>query len=594
MNPLSAPWSVYDTPWFTRPGFEAYAEAYRNPPGKRIPRPKVDHYWTGEPLEIERHPKGRWEHNGYVIYEGPSRFDKKPIVVIATGFRDPSENEKTGRMIQTWILRADMDPQEAVWAGGDSSICGGCVHRGEVVMVMKKFMTKAGTRSKVKRRMPKSEDRSCYVQVVKQPRIKYRFYKEGRYPKVPISQLPELFRGAPPLRIGSYGDPVAAPAKIWKAALKHQVAWTGYTHAWKDTRLASSFKSFCMASVDSPEEQRIAEGRGWRTFRIGRKNEPLIAGVEIICPATPEGGMKTTCDACNLCMGATKQARSIVTAPHGSGKVGIIERRGKRLPSLNPSPGHTHPMLAEPVPRGRVIGELYDLYYRTGLPGDPELSWPNSMAKTHARDSRRYAQVFIGAGPSANGQGRPRVELAEQVRWLPRQHRRGLLAHEIGHALAPDGTEDDADEAALEATGVRIGYDHRWPGKGLQVARRSNPDESRRRHERRAAGGDLEAQQRLLAERRRRGAFRPSMENVEEYLQAFPGQTAAQVAGFWGTSIGSVAMILGRLEREGRAHSNYEEARREWYSENLENYKRAMRSLGGSGQGSFPAKLKKG
>ena len=84
-----------------------------------------------------------------MLYEGPSRFDGQPIVVIATGFRDPTDNVKTGPMIQTWIMRADMDPQEVVYAGEDASICGKCVHRGTVVMELRKWITKRGERSKI-------------------------------------------------------------------------------------------------------------------------------------------------------------------------------------------------------------------------------------------------------------------------------------------------------------------------------------------------------------------------------------------------------------------------------------------------------------
>ena len=41
-----------------------------------------------------------------------------------------SRNPKTGPMVQLWILRADVHPMEAISTGTDSSICGGCKHRG--------------------------------------------------------------------------------------------------------------------------------------------------------------------------------------------------------------------------------------------------------------------------------------------------------------------------------------------------------------------------------------------------------------------------------------------------------------------------------
>ena len=48
---------------------------------------------------------------GVVFYEGPSMLDGKPIVAIAT---PSTENRKTGDMIQTWILRRNIDPVRAL------------------------------------------------------------------------------------------------------------------------------------------------------------------------------------------------------------------------------------------------------------------------------------------------------------------------------------------------------------------------------------------------------------------------------------------------------------------------------------------------
>jgi hypothetical protein len=62
------------------------------------------------------------------------------------------------------------------------------------------------------------------------------------------------------------------------------------------------------------------------------------------------------------------------------------------------------------------------------------------------------------------------MEFAGAMRELPPEHRLGLYAHEVGHLLFPSGGEADADIAAYGLLGVHIGYDHRWPGKGLQVA----------------------------------------------------------------------------------------------------------------------------
>ena len=68
--------------------------------------------------------------SGVILYQGPSLLDGAPIVVIATGLEN-SSNNKTGNMIQTHILCADMLPVAAIQEGKDSSICGDCVHRGD-------------------------------------------------------------------------------------------------------------------------------------------------------------------------------------------------------------------------------------------------------------------------------------------------------------------------------------------------------------------------------------------------------------------------------------------------------------------------------
>ena len=67
------------------------------------------------------------EPTGYIIYDGPSQIDGERIVAVAlTG---KSRNSKTGGMLQTYIMRADMDPRQAS-KSGKISRCGACPHRG--------------------------------------------------------------------------------------------------------------------------------------------------------------------------------------------------------------------------------------------------------------------------------------------------------------------------------------------------------------------------------------------------------------------------------------------------------------------------------
>jgi hypothetical protein len=145
-----------------------------------------------------------------------------------------------------------------------------------------------------------------------------------------------------------------------------------------------------------------------------------------------------------------------------------------------PNPGHPHPRIRYPRPRDEVYDQLQSLREQAGLRGHPMLSWPSSLARLHEKNARRYAQVYFPGGERFAGNGDARYELAEQARWLPAPHLRGVLAHEVGHELAgPEGSEADADAAVEGALGLKLSYDRRWPGKGLQ---RANPWEWQRAH----------------------------------------------------------------------------------------------------------------
>jgi hypothetical protein len=235
--------------------------------------------------------------NGIVFYRGPSMLDGKPIVAILTGLAGKSANEKTGGgLYQTWILREDINPLQAVNTGDDASICGDCRHRGTIVD-------------------GRNKGRSCYVRLDTAPNNIFKTYQRGRYPMVSPAEvrfmLTKLVRG------GSYGDPAAVPFWVWEAMLDGAPTGTAYTHQW---RLFPELAAFCMASVDTSAERAEAKLLGFRTFRVRDENEPIEA-YEVVCPASKEAGYKTTCDACRACGGTRAKAKAdIVIAVHGSGK----------------------------------------------------------------------------------------------------------------------------------------------------------------------------------------------------------------------------------------------------------------------------------
>lgn len=122
---------------------------------------------------------------------------------------------------------------------------------------------------------------------------------------------------------------------------------------------------------------------------------------------------------------------------------------------------HGHPVLARPISFDQLIDEVSTFLprYLIACRGqDPLVEIDPGLTKLHQRNARRYAQVY----PESLC-----FQFAEQTLWLPKANRIALIAHEIGH-LIDTGSEASADRAAWRVLGIRIAYDKRWPGKGLQ------------------------------------------------------------------------------------------------------------------------------
>jgi hypothetical protein len=205
---------------------------------------------------------------GYVLHETEN------IVVIATRH---SDNEKTGNMVQVWILYRHCDPVKAITMRLDAAICFDCPNRGNG-----------------------HKDRVCYVEM-KAPLGIYSAYIRGRYRKIEPSDYARVFSGRA-VRFGAYGETVLIPIEKMRAIASVAVRWTGYTHQWRKLE-NSPYRRFVMASCDSPEDYYYARMLGWRAFRVRSESEPLLAN-EITCPASDEGGKKTQCIKCGLCDGA--------------------------------------------------------------------------------------------------------------------------------------------------------------------------------------------------------------------------------------------------------------------------------------------------
>lgn len=234
--------------------------------------------------------------NGFIFYRGPSMLDGAPIIGVATGIARGSRNGKTGAEVQTWILRDDMSPVDAVKTGADSAICGSCVHRGD------------GT----------GKGRSCYVTVFQAPLVVWKGAQRGLYPDLSglhaTADRMNALQGRM-LRLGSYGDPAAVPAHIWHELVAFTTGHTGYTHQW---RTSDALRSLCMASCDNAFEQALAVAQGWRTFRVMRAGDRMDPR-EIACPASKEAGAKTSCALCKACGGTGAKAKAnIAIIAHGA------------------------------------------------------------------------------------------------------------------------------------------------------------------------------------------------------------------------------------------------------------------------------------
>lgn len=256
---------------------------------------------------------------GFVFYEGKSAIDGKEIIGVATL---GTANQKTGNLVQTWILRKDISPLDAVNTGEDKSICGSCPLRG-LIRPASERITKGPINTQTV-----NKGRSCYVLLNTAPLAVWKAYHRGLYPKLEAKHQKYLIGTG--LRYGAYGDPVAIPLKDWCLLEKLCTGKSkpGYTHQWKSNKFKSWNKKL-MASTHSEDENKLAESKGWRTLRTISSLSSILPN-ERICPASSEGGYTSNCAICNACNGkkSDKDSRkSIAILSHGGGgKINLLNR----------------------------------------------------------------------------------------------------------------------------------------------------------------------------------------------------------------------------------------------------------------------------
>lgn len=115
------------------------------------------------------------------------------------------------------------------------------------------------------------------------------------------------------VRFGTYGEPVLHGWNLVEEICNVASNWTGYTHQWEKH---SHFAEFFMASTHSVAEELEAAQQGWRSFMAIK--DPTMAGDGMVnCPASKEGGFKSSCDKCSLCSGQRgKGSKSVFILEH--------------------------------------------------------------------------------------------------------------------------------------------------------------------------------------------------------------------------------------------------------------------------------------
>jgi hypothetical protein len=243
--------------------------------------------------------------NTLLIYDGPSKLDGERILVFVSGLANGSSNAKTGAMVQTYILRADVDPIAANRTGLDYSICGDCPLRGVP------NANESGTATK----------RGCYVRLQHGPLGIWRAWQRGNIPDFTSEAKRHIVQhlvAGRMIRLGSYGDPSAVPSHVWDALLTYAKGHTGYSHQ-VGHKTADYRPDLCMQSVETLEQAREAWSLGHRTCRLVAEITMLDSKREVLCPASAEAGKRTTCENCGLCNGAGA-AKSVAIVAHGATK----------------------------------------------------------------------------------------------------------------------------------------------------------------------------------------------------------------------------------------------------------------------------------
>ena len=141
---------------------------------------------------------------GFILQESRSPIDGSPIVVILTL---NSSNRKTGPMAQVWILRADINPVEALKLGHD-------VRSAATAHTANKLTAPALVTSTW-------------------PAVRLEGLPGWQYQSISTAWLPSRRQGRK-VRWGAYGDPALVDPLIFRVINHAADGHTGYTHQWRE------------------------------------------------------------------------------------------------------------------------------------------------------------------------------------------------------------------------------------------------------------------------------------------------------------------------------------------------------------------------
>ena len=200
------------------------------------------------------------------------------VILVITNLIKPSTNDKTGDMVQTWLLDRDLLTAPKVFGAK----CTSCP------MVQECYVS----------------ENTMGHKSVRKATLKALGLIEGNtsYQVTTLEQVLPLLRGRK-LRLGAYGDPSALPIEDLRALVSASDGHTGYTHFYKEVDPA--YAEFLMASVEDLASEMLAQSLGYRTYRVLRKGESdhEVTDRSILCLESSKG---IQCADCLVCSGTSK------------------------------------------------------------------------------------------------------------------------------------------------------------------------------------------------------------------------------------------------------------------------------------------------